>query len=185
MNNQIKAVADREAFESFPRFEYMDFTLEKDSWGRDKYIHSHIQALFDGWQAAIECITSMGDVPPEISSGEPTAAVASPANQQDELSLVKKLEALKSETPDYDEPRKWNEAVSACMTVARKHIAHPSPATITVLKQAAEALEYYANPSDYKAPNTGGMGKLFFDCGNEAKSALSAITEELKRLGEV
>lgn len=34
------------------------------------------------------------------------------------------------------------------------------------------ALEFYANPGDYKAPLTGGMGKLWSDCGSVARVAL-------------
>ena len=35
-----------------------------------------------------------------------------------------------------------------------------------------EALVYYASPSDYVAPLTGGMGKLWKDCGETARAAL-------------
>jgi hypothetical protein len=35
------------------------------------------------------------------------------------------------------------------------------------------ALKFYADPSDYKAPLTGGMGKLRSDCGNVARDALA------------
>lgn len=41
----------RQDFEANPAFKYMDFALDKDAWGREKYKHSHIQALFDGYQA--------------------------------------------------------------------------------------------------------------------------------------
>lgn len=34
------------------------------------------------------------------------------------------------------------------------------------------ALRFYANPGDYKAPFTGGMGALYFDCGSIARAAL-------------
>ena len=40
---------------------------------------------------------------------------------------------------------------------------------------AIEALEFYANPSDYKTPYTAGLGKLYFDCGTIAEQALSTI----------
>ncbi len=45
-------------------------------------------------------------------------------------------------------------------------------------RQAAErdrlrdALRFYSNPSDYVAPYTGGMGKLWGDCGETARAAL-------------
>lgn len=41
-----------------------------------------------------------------------------------------------------------------------------------------EALEFYADVSDYKAPFTGGMGKLWEDCGHVAKQALVLAKEE-------
>lgn len=41
----------RQDFEAIAQFKHMDFTLDKDAWGREKYKHSHIQALFDGYQA--------------------------------------------------------------------------------------------------------------------------------------
>lgn len=34
------------------------------------------------------------------------------------------------------------------------------------------ALAFYADPSDYKAPFTGGLGKLWSDCGSVARAAL-------------
>jgi hypothetical protein len=37
------------------------------------------------------------------------------------------------------------------------------------------ALSFYADPADYKAPFTGGMGKLWSDCGTVARTALSSI----------
>lgn len=35
------------------------------------------------------------------------------------------------------------------------------------------ALAFYANPGDYKAPFTGGMGKLYYDCGKTASEAIA------------
>ena len=40
-------------------------------------------------------------------------------------------------------------------------------------KRMREALEFYAVVDDYKAPFTGGMGKLWSDCGAVARSALA------------
>lgn len=37
-----------------------------------------------------------------------------------------------------------------------------------------DGLEYYKSPSDYVTPLTGGLGKLYFDCGNVAGGALAA-----------
>ncbi len=39
----------REAFEK--KFKTLDFTKTRDAWDREIYAHSHIQAMFDGWQA--------------------------------------------------------------------------------------------------------------------------------------
>lgn len=36
------------------------------------------------------------------------------------------------------------------------------------------ALEFYSDPADYKAPFTGGMGALYFDCGAKAREAIAA-----------
>jgi len=41
----------RQDFEANPAFKYMDFAIDKDAWGREKYKDSHIQALFEGYQA--------------------------------------------------------------------------------------------------------------------------------------
>lgn len=35
------------------------------------------------------------------------------------------------------------------------------------------ALKFYADPEDYKAPFTGGGGKLYFDCGKTARDTLA------------
>ncbi len=40
-----------------------------------------------------------------------------------------------------------------------------------------EALKFYADPGDYKAPFTGGLGKLYFDCGENARTALEQAKE--------
>jgi len=40
------------------------------------------------------------------------------------------------------------------------------------IRQMETALEFYADPGDYKAPFTGGMGRLWSDCGNVARVAL-------------
>jgi hypothetical protein len=56
MNNQIKAVADREAFED--TFSRRGYDI------RRVYAHyndENTEFAYRGWQAAIECITSMGD----------------------------------------------------------------------------------------------------------------------------
>ena len=46
------------------------------------------------------------------------------------------------------------------------------------VKRYEEALKFYANPSDYIAPYTGGLGKLYYDCGETAKQALEKGVDE-------
>ncbi len=41
------------------------------------------------------------------------------------------------------------------------------------IRQLEAALEFYADPGDYKAPFTGGLGKLWLDCGTIARVALN------------
>jgi hypothetical protein len=45
---------------------------------------------------------------------------------------------------------------------------------------AIKALKFYADSGDYVAPFTGGLGKLYFDCGEEAKKAI-ALLEQRRR----
>jgi len=56
------------------------------------------------------------------------------------------------------------------------YIAAANPAAILALLDRVKALEkglsFYADPGDYKAPFTGGMGKLYFDCGQAARALL-------------
>lgn len=40
------------------------------------------------------------------------------------------------------------------------------------VKALEEGLRFYADPGDYKAPFTGGLGKLYFDCGLAARALL-------------
>ncbi len=40
------------------------------------------------------------------------------------------------------------------------------------IRRLETALEFYANPGDYVAPFTGGLGKLWQDCGMVARVAL-------------
>lgn len=43
-----------------------------------------------------------------------------------------------------------------------------------------EALKFYADISKYPAPLTGGMGELWSDCGQVARSALPAAMTDTK-----
>lgn len=44
--------------------------------------------------------------------------------------------------------------------------------------ELVEALRFYADVADYKAPFTGGLGKLWHDCGETARAALTSATKE-------
>ena len=43
-------MTDREAFEA--HYKHLDLETDKDAWGRDKYKHQCIDAMWAGWQAA-------------------------------------------------------------------------------------------------------------------------------------
>lgn len=53
------------------------------------------------------------------------------------------------------------------------------------IREFETALKFYANPSDYKAPLTGGLGKLYYDCGGTARAALASITPGEKERQEL
>lgn len=53
-----------------------------------------------------------------------------------------------------------------------------------VSAEVLEALRFYADTSKYVAPYTGGLGELYFDCGQKAKTALTVIQGEKKDKGE-
>jgi len=62
-----------------------------------------------------------------------------------------------------------------------RHRAEKAEADAAAMR---EALNFYSETSKYPAPLTGGMGELWFDCGETARKALSttAGTELLARL---
>ena len=45
-------MTERERFEA--HYKHLDKTLSRDAWDREIYAHSHVEALWSGWQAAIE-----------------------------------------------------------------------------------------------------------------------------------
>lgn len=53
----------------------------------------------------------------------------------------------------------------------------------SVAEQAEKALRFYADVSKYPVPKTGGLGELYFDCGETAKEALSAF-DSLRKEGK-
>lgn len=57
----------REAFEK--KFKTLDLTKTRDAWDRTIYAHSHIQAMFEGYEAAwSERTPPAGDAPKDISA---------------------------------------------------------------------------------------------------------------------
>lgn len=43
-------------------------------------------------------------------------------------------------------------------------------------RELLEALTFYADVTKYPAPKTGGLGELYFDCGEKARSAIANAT---------
>ncbi|MDR5756978.1 hypothetical protein [Caballeronia sp. LZ035] len=43
-------MTSRERFEA--HYKHLDMTLNRDAWDREIYAHSHVEAMWDGWQAA-------------------------------------------------------------------------------------------------------------------------------------
>lgn len=59
--NTIDKDAMREKFED--KFSYMELMKEKDSWGNDVYKHSHIEAMWFGYQAAyVSCLSEFEQI---------------------------------------------------------------------------------------------------------------------------
>lgn len=42
----------RESFEQWVMSRALDLRMDKDAWGKDRYYHSHIDAMWTAWQAA-------------------------------------------------------------------------------------------------------------------------------------
>jgi hypothetical protein len=59
-----------------------------------------------------------------------------------------------------------------------------TPTPSHIIEQVKKALEFYSNPGDYKAPYTGGMGKLYYDCGVKATEALALLTQLPQQVDE-
>lgn len=52
------------------------------------------------------------------------------------------------------------------------HMRRKSADKDALIRGLVEALEFYADVSKYPVPKTGGLGELYFDCGDTAKAAL-------------
>ena len=54
----------REAFEK--EFNTLDFTQDKDAWGKDKYQHPYVQCLFDGYKSGYMALLNELEYLPEF-----------------------------------------------------------------------------------------------------------------------
>jgi hypothetical protein len=45
--------AERVKFEASAELKYLDFSKTKDAWGKEIYFYTHVEAMWQGWQAAI------------------------------------------------------------------------------------------------------------------------------------
>lgn len=52
--------------------------------------------------------------------------------------------------------------------------------SVAEISKLCKALQFYSHIEDYKAPLTGGFGKLYMDCGQVARAALDGTTKEEK-----
>jgi len=85
---------------------------------------------------------------------------------------LSKTEKIRARLLDYTRPPEDDWAVEADDDKqAREDVIY----ILEENKRLREALEFYSNPGDYKAPYTAGLGKLYFDCGD---TALEALKEE-------
>lgn len=57
----VREDVEREAFEANPQFKYMEFDRDRDAWGRGKYKHSHVQAIWEGWKARAAAVKQVQD----------------------------------------------------------------------------------------------------------------------------
>ena len=51
----------REEFEKLEMCKYLDLEMDKDAWDRPKYKHSHVQCLYEGYQAGLEAAAKVCD----------------------------------------------------------------------------------------------------------------------------
>lgn len=66
MTDELKEC--RREFEAHPKFKHLEFTRTEDAWGRGKYLHSHVQALFDGFQVGQQSRTKPECVDIEVGA---------------------------------------------------------------------------------------------------------------------
>jgi hypothetical protein len=53
--------AERKRFEASAELKYLDFSKTKDAWGKEIYFYTHVEAMWQGWQAAISQHKAMQD----------------------------------------------------------------------------------------------------------------------------
>ena len=62
---------ERRRFETHPQFAYLEFDRDTDAWGRGKYRHSHVQALWEGWSARAAVPSQHMEAKPQGDAGQP------------------------------------------------------------------------------------------------------------------
>lgn len=79
------------------------------------------------------------------------------------------------DTPPYEPPslKRYEDAEFIAL------LRNSFPALLAERQALREALRFYAEIDDYKAPMTGGMGKLYFDVGQTARAALALAHKEV------
>lgn len=94
---------------------------------------------------------------------------ASPALPSSPVSdLVERLRSW-----DHCWPAPWLENAVSEAATALTSLSTRNAELEREVKRLREALEFYADTSKYPAPFTGGLGELYYDCGQIARSALS------------
>jgi len=91
----------REAFEK--KFKTLDLTKTRDAWDRTIYAHSHVQAMFDGYEAAWNTRTPPAGDDEEQKAWDLFAAAALTGN-------------LAAETKDYEFSSRQKLIEVACET---------------------------------------------------------------------
>lgn len=81
-------------------------------------------------------------------------------------------------TPETDAAVKkmWNATINHLSDVVMGYVSRSLEQRLFASRAECErlrtALQFYGDIEDYKSPLTGGMGKLYFDCGQTARTAL-------------
>lgn len=58
---ELRKLADKEEFEA--AFKYLNFSCSEDAWGQLQYTHSHVHALWTGWQKGRDALRRTAPAP--------------------------------------------------------------------------------------------------------------------------